>query len=94
MEVRYQDMLNDLKELRNEKFVIVSQHKDSSLRCACWQGLIYLKDTDGTDVNLRNWHEWNSENNVITPRPIGTTPDGQYYYSLREAMVHGLFSYN
>ena len=52
MEVRYQDMLSDLEALKEDKFVIVSQHKDASLRCACWQGLIYLKDTDGTDINL------------------------------------------
>lgn len=94
MEVRYQDMLSDLKELKNEQFVIVSQHKDSSLRCACWQGLIYLKDTDGTDVSLLNWHEWNNENNHIVPKPIGYTENKQPYYSLREAMEHGLFSYN
>ncbi len=94
MEVRYQDMLEDLKGLKDEKFVIVSQHKDSSLRCACWQGLIYLKDTDGTDVSLLNWHEWNTIHNHIEPKPIGYTKDNQPYYSLRDAMEHGLFSYN
>ena len=94
MEVRYQDMLSDLKELKNEQFVVVSQHRDSSLRCACWQGLIYLKDTDGTDVSLKNWHEWNNVNNHITPKPIGYTENNQPYYSLKEAMEHGLFSYN
>ena len=94
MEVRYQDKLSDLKELKNEQFVVVSQHRDSSLRCACWQGLIYLKDTDGTDVSLLNWHEWNNVNNHITPKPIGYTDNNQPYYSLRETMEHGLFSYN
>ena len=94
MEVRYQDMLSDLNKLKDEKFVIVSQHKDSSLRCACWQGLIYLKDTDGTDVSLKNWHEWNNIKNHIVPKPIGYTKDNQPYYSLKEAMEHGLFSYN
>ncbi len=94
MEVRYQDMLEDLKGLKDEKFVIVSQHKDSSLRCACWQGLIYLKDTDGTDVTLKDWHEWNNTKNHIVPKPIGYTKDNQPYYSLRDAMEHGLFSYN
>ncbi len=94
MEVRYQDMLSDLKELKNEQFVVVSQHRDSSLRCACWQGLIYLKDTDGTDVSLLNWHEWNNVNNHITPKPIGYTENNQPYYSLKEKIEHGLFSYN
>jgi len=94
MEVRYQDMLSDLNELKDEKFVNVSQHKNSSLRCACWQGLIYLKDTDGTDVSLKNWHEWNNIKNHIVPKPIGYTKDNQPYYSLKEAMEHGLFSYN
>ena len=94
MEVRWQDMLEDLKELKHDKYVIVSQHKDSSLRCACWQGLIYLKDTDGTDVTLKDWHEWNNTENHITPKQKGTLPDGQPYYSLREAMECGLFSYN
>lgn len=94
MEVRWQDMLEDLKELKHDKYVIVLQHKDSSLRCACWQGLIYLKDTDGTDVTLKNWHEWNNTENHITPKQKGTLPDGQPYYSLREAMECGLFSYN
>lgn len=94
MEVRYQDMLSDLNKLKDEKFVIVSQHRDSSLRCACWQGLIYLKDTDGTDVSLKNWHEWNNIKNHIVPKPIGYTKDNQPYYSLKEAMEHGLFSYN
>ena len=94
MEVRYQDMLSDLEALKEDKFVIVSQHKDASLRCACWQGLIYLKDTDGTDISLKNWHEWNNIKNHITPKPIGTLPNGQPYYSLKDAMEHGLFSYN
>ena len=94
MEVRYQDMLSDLNKLKDEKFVIVSQHRDSSLRCACWQGLIYLKDTDGTDVSLLNWHEWNNVNNHIIPKPIGYTENNQPYYSLKESMEHGLFSYN
>lgn len=94
MEVRYQDMLSDLEAIKEDKFVIVSQHKDASLRCACWQGLIYLKDTDGTDINLKNWHEWNNIKNHITPKPIGTLPNGQPYYSLKDAMEHGLFSYN
>lgn len=94
MEVRWQDMLEDLKELKHDKYVIVSQHKDSSLRCACWQGLIYLKDTDGTDVTLKDWHKWNNTENHITPKQKGTLPDGQPYYSLREAMECGLFSYN
>ena len=94
MEVRWQDMLEDLKELKHDKYVIVSQHKDSSLRCACWQGLIYLKDTDGTDITLKDWHEWNNTENHITPKQKGTLPDGQPYYSLREAMECGLFSYN
>ena len=56
--------------------------------------MIYLKDTDGTDVNLKNWHEWNNVNNHITPKPIGYTENNQPYYSLRNAMEHGLFSYN
>ena len=87
-------MFSDLNKLKDEKFVIVSQHKDSSLRCACWQSLIYLKDTDGTDVSLKNWHEWNNIKNHIVPKPIGYTKDNQPYYSLKEAMEHGLFSYN
>ena len=94
IEVRYQDMLSDLKELKNEQFIVVSRHRDSSLSCACWQGLIYLKDTDGTDVSLKNWHEWNNVNNHITPKPIGYTDNNQPYHSLKEAMEHGLFSYN
>ncbi len=94
MEVRYQDMLSDLEALKEDKFVIVFKHKDASLRCACWQGLIYLKDTDGTDINLKNWREWNNVKNHIVPKPIGTLPNGQPYYSLKDAMEHGLFSYN
>ena len=53
-----------------------------------------MKDTDRTDVSLKNWHEWNNVNNHITPKPIGYTENNQPYYSLRETMEHGLFSYN
>lgn len=96
MAVRYQDTLDDLSELEDKgsKFVVISQHQDASMRCACWQGLIYERDTNGSDIDLKGWREWNSEQNTITPQPIGTLPDGQYYYSLRDAMEHGLFSYN
>lgn len=93
MAVRYEAMKEELKELSDagEQYVIVSQHKDASKRCAPLQGLLYKLDVDPSqDVKC-----------VLSSKELGTrypkqlgTVDGNPYYSLKEAMSYGLFSYN
>lgn len=93
MTVRYEAMKEELKELcdSGEQYVIVSQHKDASKRCSPLQGLLYKLDVDPTqDVKCVLSSK---ELGTRRPKQIGTV-DGNPYYSLKEAMSYGLFSYN
>ena len=93
MTVRYEAMKEELKELcdSGEQYVIVSQHKDASKRCSPLQGLLYKLDVDPTqDVKCVLSSK---ELGTRSPKQIGTV-DGNPYYSLKEAMSYGLFSYN
>ncbi len=93
MTVRYEEMKEELKELIDdgEKFVIVSQHRDASKRCSPLQGLLYKLDVDPNEKVecVLNWRELGTR----FPKQIGVL-DGNPYYSLKEAMSYGLFSYN
>ena len=93
MAVRYDAMKEELKELvdSNEKYVIVSQHADASLRCSPLQGLLYKLDVDPNE-NIKCVLT-SKEMGSKKPKQIGTI-DGNPYYSLKEAMSYGLFSYN
>lgn len=58
LEVRYQDHLDNIENLRNEghKLVICSTHADCSDRCAKWQGRVYSLDgTSGTTDDGRKY---------------------------------------
>lgn len=93
MAVRYDAMKEELKELvaDKEQYVIVSQHADASLRCSPLQGLLYKLDVNPEDhikVVLSS-----KELGSKKPKEIGKV-DGNPYYSLKEAMSYGLFSYN
>lgn len=93
MTVRYEAMKEELKELcdAGEQYVIVSQHKDASKRCSPLQGLLYKLDVDPSqDVKCVLSSK---ELGTRRPKQIGTV-DGNPYYSLKEAMSYGLFSYN
>lgn len=93
MTVRYEAMKEELKELcdSGEQYVIVSQHKDASKRCAPLQGLLYKLDVDPSqDVKCVLSSK---ELGTRSPKQLGTV-DGNPYYSLKEAMSYGLFSYN
>lgn len=86
-------MKEELKELvaDKEQYVIVSQHADASLRCSPLQGLLYKLDVNPEDhikVVLSS-----KELGSKKPKEIGKV-DGNPYYSLKEAMSYGLFSYN
>lgn len=93
MAVRYDAMKEELKELVTDKeqYVIVSQHADASLRCSPLQGLLYKLDVNPEEhvkVVLSS-----KELGSKKPKEIGKV-DGNSYYSLKEAMSYGLFSYN
>lgn len=93
MAVRYDAMKEELKVLvaDKEQYVIVSQHADASLRCSPLQGLLYKLDVNPEDhikVVLSS-----KELGSKKPKEIGKV-DGNPYYSLKEAMSYGLFSYN
>lgn len=93
MAVRYDAMKEELKELvaDKEQYVIVSQHADASLRCSPLQGLLYKLDVNPEEhvkVVLSS-----KELGSKKPKEIGKV-DGNSYYSLKEAMSYGLFSYN
>lgn len=93
MAVRYDAMKEELKELvaDKEQYVIVSQHSDASLRCSPLQGLLYKLDVNPEEhvkVVLSS-----KELGSKKPKEIGKV-DGNPYYSLKEAMSYGLFSYN
>lgn len=93
MAVRYDAMKEELKELvaDKEQYVIVSQHADASLRCSPLQGLLYKLDVNPEEhvkVVLSS-----KELGSKKPKEIGKV-DGNPYYSLKEAMSYGLFSYN
>lgn len=93
MAVRYDAMKEELKEIvaDKEQYVIVSQHADASLRCSPLQGLLYKLDVNPEDhikVVLSS-----KELGSKKPKEIGKV-DGNPYYSLKEAMSYGLFSYN
>lgn len=93
MAVRYDAMKEELKELAadKEQYVIVSQHADASLRCSPLQGLLYKLDVNPEDhikVVLSS-----KDLGSKKPKEIGKV-DGTTYYSLKEAMSYGLFSYN
>ena len=93
MAVRYDAMKEELKELvaDKEQYVIVSQHADASLRCSPLQGRLYKLDVNPEDhikVVLSS-----KELGSKKPKEIGKV-DGNPYYSLKEAMSYGLFSYN
>lgn len=93
MAVRYDAMKEELKELvaDKEQYVIVSQHADASLRCSPLQGLLYKLDVNPEDhikIVLSS-----KELGSKKPKEIGKV-DGTPYYSLKEAMSYGLFSYN
>ena len=93
MAVRYDAMKEELKELvaDKEQYVIVSQHSDASLRCSPLQGLLYKLDVNPEEhvkVVLSS-----KELGSKKPKEIGKV-DGNPYYSLKESMSYGLFSYN
>ena len=93
MAVRYDAMKEELQEIvaDKEQYVIVSQHADASLRCSPLQGLLYKLDVNPEDhikVVLSS-----KELGSKKPKEIGKV-DGNPYYSLKEAMSYGLFSYN
>ena len=93
MAVRYDAMKEELKALvaDKEQYVIVSQHADASLRCSPLQGLLYKLDVNPEEhvkVVLSS-----KELGSKKPKEIGKV-DGNPYYSLKEAMSYGLFSYN
>lgn len=90
LEVRYQERNKTLGSLVDQeiKYCVCSQHNNPSVRCQNLQGLIYKIDcdenfTEKKPILLKGRHL----------KPIGTI-DGKPYYSLKEAISHGLLGYN
>ena len=67
---------------------MATSHANASTRCQPWQGKIYILDAEVGSVQIRDNH-YDGD-----PKPIGKTPDGKDYYSLKEAMTHGFLGYN
>lgn len=90
LEVRYQERNKTLGKLVDEgiNYCVCSQHNNASARCQNLQGLIYKIDCD------ENYTEKKpillGKNHL---KPIGHI-DGKPYYSLKEAISHGLLGYN
>ena len=90
LEVRYQERQKTLGALVDNgiNYCICSQHNNASARCQNLQGLIYKIDCD------ENYTEKKpillGKNHL---KPIGHI-DGKPYYSLNEAISHGLLGYN
>lgn len=90
LEVRYQERQKTLGALVDNgiNYCICSQHNNASARCQNLQGLIYKIDCD------ENYTEKKpillGKNHL---KPIGHI-DGKPYYSLKEAISHGLLGYN
>lgn len=90
MQVRFEEQVKDMERLKEKgaKFVVATSHANASTRCQPWQGKIYILDAEVGSVAIKDNH-YDGE-----PKPIGKTPDGKDYYSLREAMTHGFLGYN
>lgn len=90
MQVRYEEQVKDMERLKEKgaKFVVATSHANASTRCQPWQGKIYILDAEVGSVQIRDNHYDGY------PKPIGKTPDGKDYYSLKEAMTHGFLGYN
>lgn len=90
MQVRFEEQVKDMERLKEKgaKFVVATSHANASTRCQPWQGKIYILDAEVGSVAIKDNH-YDGE-----PKPIGKTPDGKDYYSLREAMIHGFLGYN
>lgn len=87
MTVRYELVRDEIGQVEGE-IILVSQHMDASLRCAPWQGRLYKVDVaKGEDVKLNKTF-------ISGPTTALGSIDGKMYYSLKEAMQNGLFSYN
>lgn len=85
MEVRYNEHLNSIEELRasGHKLVICSVHSDCSERCSHWQGRVYSLDgTSGTT----------SDGKSYIPLEVAT----DVYYTTRAGRVYknGLLGFN
>ena len=90
MQVRFEEQVKDMDRLKEKgaKFVVATSHANASTRCQPWQGKIYILDAEVGSVVIKDNH-YDGE-----PKPIGKTPDGKDYYSLKEAMTHGFLGYN
>lgn len=92
MTVRYEVFQNSLKdfEATKTKYVLASQHQDASLRCAPWQGLLYVIDVKpGEEVRAKKYKFWQKG-----PSQVAKYVDGKPFYSLRQAMENGFLGYN
>ena len=89
--VRYNLIVDDVKKMsKDTKFVMGSSHPNASERCSYWQGKIFELDID---VASREMGEFDKKH-PPTPKVIGHLPNGEPYYSLKEACENGFLSYN
>ena len=89
--VRYNLIVDDVKKMsKDTKFVMGSSHPNASERCSYWQGKIFLLDID---VASREMGQFDKKH-PPTPKVIGHLPNGEPYYSLKEACENGFLSYN
>lgn len=85
MEVRYDDHLRNIEELRNQgcKLVIASTHSDCSERCKPWQGKVYSLDgTEGTTPDGRPYI------------PLERATDVYYTTKSKKVYKNGLLGFN
>ena len=90
MQVRFDELQKDCKRLQDRgiNYVIATSHNNASERCQPWQGKIFMLDAAVGEVAIKK------EIYKGEPKPIGKTPDGKDYYSLKEAMSYGFLGYN
>lgn len=85
MEMRYQDHLDTIQELKNEeiKLVVASVHADCSARCYPWQGRVYSLDgTSGTTADGKKYV------------PLETATDIYYTTKAGRTYKNGLLGFN
>ena len=89
--VRYNLIVDDVKKMsKDTKFVMSSSHPNQSLRCSFWASKIYELDIDVASREMGQI----DKNHPPTPKIIGHLPNGEPYYSLKQACENGFLSYN
>lgn len=91
MEVRYQDHLDQISELKRgeNKLVIASTHSDCSDRCRPWQGMVYSLDgTSGRTSDGRNFVPLEQATDIYYTTKAGITyKNGLLGFNCRHYLV-------